>query len=83
MSSEKKHFDPREPLTLEVRINTKIDYDFDVMDIIHSIDSQPIREKWNMIAHLINNLDDDINELDDEAKKIVQNWLATKLIILS
>lgn len=82
MSSEKKQFDPREPLTLEVRIDKKIDYDFDVMDILHSIDTQPIRQKWNLIAHLINNVDEDITELDDEAKTIIKNWLERKLELL-
>jgi hypothetical protein len=68
-------------MNLEIHIDKKLDFDIDVSEVVDAINQMEMKNRWNYLANLINNIDLNSKDLIDEHKQIVINYLKNKLEI--
>lgn len=54
-------------------------FKIDIVDIIDKIELMPMRQKWNIVAKLINSLNLKTDELDHETKALVFEYLVNRI----
>lgn len=62
----------------EVKIDDRIFVDVDITDIIDSINTMSMTDRWNYIAQIINDVQLNISDLTDHQKLTVYNYLRSK-----
>jgi len=72
-------------MNIEVKIKVNNDFyvNVETSEIIDSINEMPITQRWNYVAAIINEIEVSIDELNDEEKAIVKQYLEKKLELFS
>lgn len=68
-----------DPIKTTIRINQEIEVEIDPDDILERINELTLPQKWNYIGHFINNIELSITEMSDAHKKIIRDYLESKL----
>lgn len=68
-----------ETINVELKLNHKVDIDVDLFDVIDAINNCEIKNRWNYIAQIINNVQLNLSDLTDEQKAIIKKYLTNKL----
>lgn len=66
-------------ISIEVRIDQRIDTDVDVSDVIQSINEAPMKRRWNYISQMLNGVHLELSDVTDEQKEIIKKYLKNKL----
>jgi hypothetical protein len=68
-----------ETITVELKLEHKVDIDVRLDDIIDGINECPMPRRWNYIAQILNDVFLNLDDLTDEQKGIVTKYLSDKL----
>lgn len=68
-----------DPIIATIRVNQEVEVSIDPNELLDQINELPLTKRWNHIAYFINNIQVSINEMTDEQKEIVRNYLESKL----
>jgi len=72
-----------EIITVELRIDHKVDIDVRLDEVIDGINSLEIKKRWNLIANILNEVQLSVSDLTDEQKEIIKNYLNDKLLLFN
>ena len=70
-----------ETINVEVNLDSKIDVDIRIDDVIDGINNCEMKRRWNYIAQIINGVQMDLSDTTDEQKAIIKKYLSDKLKI--
>jgi len=72
-----------EIITVELRLDHKVDIDVKLDEVIDGINSLEIKKRWNLIANILNEVQLSVSDLTDEQKEIIKNYLNDKLLLFN
>lgn len=64
-----------ETIKVEVKIDTLIDVEVDISDVIETLNNSPIAYRWNTIAKILNVVQIDLKDLDDSQRELIANYV--------
>lgn len=70
-----------EIISIEVRLDKKIDIDIRLDEIIDGINDCKMSKRWNYISQILNAVRLNLDDLTDEQKEIVKIYLENKLTL--
>lgn len=68
-----------ETINVELRLDHTIDIDVKIDDLIDGINNCKMKERWNYISLILNDVQLNVSDLTDEQKETVKKYLLDKL----
>ena len=68
-------------MEVEIHINEHINVDVTIADIIDAINEWPMAKRWVYISHIINGVALNIDDLTEEQREIIINYLESKILM--
>lgn len=72
-----------ETLTVELKIDRRVDVDVNIEEVVGAINNCVIKKRWSLVSNIINYVQLDINDLTEEQKLRVRQFLEQKLLAFS
>lgn len=66
-------------IEVEIYLDQKVEVSLHVQDIIAAINEQPIADRWNCMAQILNGISNDAEDLTESQRDFVIKYLHKKL----